>query len=468
MPQKAARHPVLAFAAASVLLVASVTASGQAARPDAASIASSVETLVAQFMADAAPAGVSIAVVRGTDTLVMKGWGLADRGTNRAVTADTSFRLGSVSKQFTAAAIMRLVDQRRLVLGDTIGQHLPQLPVKWRGVTITQLLNHTAGIPNFTDTGSRHWAKKLAPIELVGLVADKGLDFEAGTKYAYSNTGYVILAMLLETLHRRPLAQVIDDELVKPLGLSHTRFCEDELGANGQAKNYVRDGARVVDAPYRSVTHSFGAGGVCSTAGEVAVWNRALHGGRVVSAASYALMTTPQGAAETERYGFGLRRAALAGRPAILHTGLVPGFISLNNWLPGEALSVTILLNTSPTRQSMPLQRDLIRLALGLPVTIATPTNQPVRDAAQLRPYVGTYTIKAPGQPQELRFWVDGKDLQSQATGQSTVLMRPVGEHAFGTAADWTIRITFIVENGKATRLTLEQGGLKINGVRRK
>lgn len=211
----------------------------QSATPTAAAVVPLGESLMARFMPDARPMGVSVGVVRGTGTLVRAGWGLADRDAKRATTADTSYRLGSASKQFTAALVMRLVERSRVSLDDAVESHLPQIPRKWSGVIVRQLLNHTSGVPDFTDTGSRHWSKTLPPDGLLALVGDDSLQFKPGTKYDYSNSNYVMLAMLAEKYYARPLAQILDEEIAKPLGLTTTQFCEDAYGANGQAGDHT-------------------------------------------------------------------------------------------------------------------------------------------------------------------------------------------------------------------------------------
>ena len=431
-------------------------------------LAQQVQALMTRYLEDANVVGVSVGVERGTEVLVRGGWGMADRESKRPATADTSYRLGSVSKQFTAALIMRLVERGKIALDDLVEGHLPTLPRKWRGITVRQLLNHTSGVPDFTDTGSKNWPKSLTPDGLLGLVADDGLHFAPGTKYEYSNTNYAMLAMMAEKHYARPLATILDDEIAKPLGMKTTRFCEDAYGSNGQAQPYVREGDRVVVAPYRSVTHSFGAGGICSTVADVAVWNRALHSGKVVNSDSYKLMTTPTGAATAERYGFGLIVRPIGARTALFHGGLVPGFITVNAWVPPEGVSVTIVTNTSPTPQTPALFRDLTRLAFGENVTIVEPSTGPAPDVETLKKYAGTYTIQVPGRPLDIKFWVDGKSLMGQAAGQSETRLRPAGAHSFGTASDWTVRFTFADDKGVFSTMQFEQGGQKFQAVRKR
>jgi CubicO group peptidase (beta-lactamase class C family) len=428
-----------------------------------------VNVLLSRFMADANVVGVVAAVARGGETIVQRAAGLADRKAATPMTLDTSFRLGSVSKQFTASLVMRLVERQMVSPDDLVEKHYPELPKKWRGVTVRQLLNHTSGIPDFTDTSPSNWPKSLPPAEMLGLVADDSLHFAAGSKYEYSNSNYMLLGLIAERHYAKPLAQILADELFTPLGLKTMRFCEDAYGANGQARPYVRDNEAIEDAPYRSVAHSFGAGGICSTIADVVRWNQSLHGGKVVSAASYALMTTPSGAAAAapERYGFGLGLRALAGREMVYHGGLVPGFITVNGWIAAEQLSITVLTNTSPTPQMNALFRDLTRIGLGQTITIWAPREGAQPDERTLRQYAGTYTIQVPGRPLGVRFWVENGQLVSQATGQNPATLRAVeGEHAFGSLNDWTVRFAFTMDQGKVTGFDFEQAGMKFKGTK--
>ncbi len=449
------------------LLLAAITASAIVGAPaQVPAHLADVTPLMARFLGDSGVVGVSVGVERGSDVIVRGGWGLADRGTGRKATAETVYRLGSSSKQFTAALIMRLVERGAVGLDDPVDRHLPEMPRKWLGITVRQLLNHTSGVPNFTDSNASNGSKKLPPAGLLALVSGRGLPFPAGSKFAYSNTNYVMLGQIAERHYGKPFAHILAEELFGPLNMRSTRFCEDEFGANGQAMPYERVGDRVDDASYWSVTHGFGSGGICSTVGDVAVWNRALHGGKVVSASSYAQMTTPEGAAAPQRFGFGLMTQDVAGRPAVLQGGTVPGFIAMPVWLPAEQLSIVILMNTRPTPHTPFLLRDLARLALGEPVTIVPVQTGAPPDAAALKSLAGTYVIKVPGHPFEIKFWVDGNTLMSQTAGRDRVPLRAAGPHAFGAAFDWSVRYTFNVVNGAANGLTFEQGGSTFAGLR--
>jgi CubicO group peptidase (beta-lactamase class C family) len=206
-------------------------------------------------------------------------------------------------------------------------------------------------IPDFTEIGdrwTRHWREAMLPASLVALVAKDKMSFAPGAEWQYSNTGYVVLGMLLEKVSGRSYGALIESEFSRPLGLTHTRVCEDVAGANGQAVGYQRDGRSFEIAGYRHVSHWFGGGGLCSTVGDLARWNLALHTGRVLEPATYALMVTPRGAALKQGYGFGLMSRVISGNRELMHTGQFSGFAAVNAWYPDQAVSVTVLTNTAP------------------------------------------------------------------------------------------------------------------------
>lgn len=450
-------------------LAAHTLVARQPSTPDAATLAPQVERLMKRYMADAMPVGASVGIERDGEVLVRGSWGLADREAKKPATPDTVYRLGSASKQFTAVLVLRLVERGAVSLDDPVDRHLPQLPRKWRGILVGQLFNHTTGVPDVHRAGTDDWQKAYSPDGLLGLVAERNLNFAPGTQYEYSNTNYLMLAMIAAKQYSKPLPQILHDELFGPLRMTATRYCEDESGANGQARGYVQVGGRIVKAPYVNISHSYGLAGVCSTVADVGLWNRALHSGTVVNAASYALMTTPQGAAaaDADRYAFGLMVRPIALRRTFMHSGHVVGFESVTSWTPQGALSVTILVNTSQMPQTS-LHPDLTRLAFGLPVTIVDPIAGPSPSASTLKKYEGSYTIQFPGRTLDIRFWVKGSTLMSQATGQDEVPLRAAGPDTFGSINDWTVRFTFTLENGTVTGFDFEQDGEAFRGARKK
>jgi D-alanyl-D-alanine carboxypeptidase len=271
---------------------AAATSAAAAQRPTRAALQRTADSLVANALAEGPVAAMSVAVVRGRDTVVMKGYGLADVENDVSATAQTVYRIGSITKQFTAAAVLQLIEQNKLSLDDSIGKHLTTVPPAWRGVSIRQLLNHTSGIPSYTSAGPR-WATRmrldLPHDSLIGIVANDSMDFASGSQWRYNNTGYYLLGMLIERVVGRPYADVVREQFATPLGLRATMYCETRPIIKRRAQGYqVGADDKLVNADPLSMNQPFSAGALCSTVGDLVAWQRALGTGRVVKPASYA------------------------------------------------------------------------------------------------------------------------------------------------------------------------------------
>jgi CubicO group peptidase (beta-lactamase class C family) len=340
------RFRIAITAALSAALPLARGAAQSAQRPSKAAVAARVDSMARAYMAEKGPASMSVAITRGSDTLVLRAWGLADVAANRPATAATVYKIGSVSKQFTAVLLLKQVERGRLALTDSIGRHLTTgLRPEWRSLTIEQLLNHTAGMPlDLTREGRP--GDEVSADTMIAWAARDTMRFAPGTRFAYSNPGYLLLGALVEKLYGRPYGAALREEIARPLGLRTLGWCtdpgKDPLVATGHS--YAGPGKNE-PAEYAHPSKSLGAGGLCASAGDLAAWNRALHGGRVLSPTSYAAMTTPRGAAK--RYGFGLYvQPAPWGAPVMYHLGGIMGFSAENAWFPAESLSVTVLYNS--------------------------------------------------------------------------------------------------------------------------
>ena len=470
----AVRHPIFrSFVMRRIAIILVVALALPAALraqnlPTAAAVARLTDSLAAAFLAANEAPSVAIAVVRGSDTIVMKGWGKANLEHDIPATERSVYRIGSITKQFTAAAVMRLVEQNEVGLEDSIAAHLPGLPAAWRGVTVRQLLNHTSGIPSYTGLGEawrRRWGEEMTPDTLVALTASAPMWFAPGTSYRYDNTGYVLLGMLVEKHAGRPWATEIEERFGKPLGLSDTRNCGTEPVIPRRVAGYDKDDAgRWGNTAYLAMSQPYAAGALCSTVGDLVRWNQALHGGKVVIAASYAAMTTPAGAATKRGYGFGLARDSIAGRPAVVHGGGIHGFSASNAWVPSARLSVTVLANSSSADSDELLAR-VARAALGAPID-AAPRVVPLAAADRDR-YAGVYALELPNGVRDFTIAIAGDALTAQLAGEGANPIIHYGSHTFGAAFDPKLRLVFTVEGGRATKVTLTQGGGRFDGKRK-
>ena len=309
-------------------------------------VAARVDSMARAYMAEKGPASMSVAISRGSEMLVQSAWGVADITTGRPATVGSVYKIGSVSKQFTAVLILKQVERGKLALTDSLGHYLTTgLRPEWRPLIIEQLLNHTAGMQNDLKREGRP-EEEVSSDTMIAWAARDTMSSAPGVKYAYSNVGYLLLGALVEKLYGKPYGVALQEEIARPLGLKTLGWCtepgKDTPVVTGH--QYLGPGKLEVSA-YAHPSKSLGAGGLCSSAGDLAAWNQALHGGRVLSPESYAAMITPRGASKA--YGFGLQTTTTAwGARAIYHLGGIIGFSAQNAWFPADSLSVTVLFNS--------------------------------------------------------------------------------------------------------------------------
>ena len=346
----------------------------RAVPPDPAILAARVDSVVQTDVLPQGMPSVSVAIMRGGDLVLERAWGLADAATGRKAEPSTQYQLGSVSKTFTAALVLKLADRGKLSIGDPISRHFTGLRPEWRAITVEQLLNHTSGV-KFDFRRIDKAAEPRSRDSLWAMAVSDTLANVPGTTFTYSNTGYMVLGALIERLYGKSYADVLREEIAQPLGLSSLHFCEVDEPAAARGHRRSRDGKATPIAPIHP-SQLLGNGGICATASDIAKWNRALHGGQVVSAASYAAMTTPRGAAAARRYGMGLYvRPAAWGTMTMLHEGTTSGYATANAWFPSESLSVVVLYNGVP-RLPKDVDGIVSQIALGLTPAAAGPSER--------------------------------------------------------------------------------------------
>ncbi len=284
------------------------------------------------------------------------------------------------------------------------------------------------------------------------------MDFSPGTGWAYDNTGYILLGMVIEKVTGKSWGADLQSRFAVPLGLADTRECLTRPLIPRRAHGYEKEAAGWVNTFYLAMSQPYAAGAMCSTVLDIASWNRALHMGKVLPPDMYQMMITPEGAAATSalRYGFGLARAMLDSIPMITHGGGIHGFISANMWVPSEALSVTVLTN-SGSALADELMMQLARAAVGIP--LVQPPRAVALAAADRARYVGVYAIAFPVGARDFTVALAGDGLTGQLVGQGANPLVYYGDHTFGMDFDKSVRIVFTVEGDRATSMTLTQRG---------
>lgn len=315
-------------------------------------IVSRTKAVIEQVIKRPEAVGLSVSVGRADRVLLEEGAGIADLEFDVPANAQTMFRMGSVTKQYTAAGIMKLVERGKLGLDDDVRKHVPAFDFGGRIVTIRQLLNHTSGVPNYTNVPrfmAEYAPRDLTHEQLLATIKDVKADFEPGKGWNYSNTGYYVLGMVIEAVDGRPYARFMQEEFFTPLGLTRTRYGSEREIIRNRAQGYALDpnGVRLNDSLI-SMNVPGGAGALSASAGDMVRWQIALTGGRAVTADSYRQMTESTVAAGQggARYGFGLNVGGSEGRRRISHSGGIQGFNSVLVYLPDTGLHVAVVSNS--------------------------------------------------------------------------------------------------------------------------
>jgi CubicO group peptidase (beta-lactamase class C family) len=317
-----------------------------------AAVAKRVQAVIDRYKARPEFVGLSVAVARGDRVIVDEGVGIANLEWKTPADADTVMRIGSLTKQFTAAAIMKLHEQGKIGLDDSIARYLPDFDTEGRTVTIRQLLTHTSGIPNYTaqpDFMAKYGPRDLSDEELLATIKGVPFDFEPGRKWRYSNTNFYLLGMIVAKVSGMSYADYMQQTFFGPLGLTHTRYGATAPIIPKRAQGYSYDFAskKHLNAAALSMNVPGGAGALISTAGDLVRWQIALTGGRAVSPASYREMidsAVPTGQGDG-KYGFGLGIAELNGHQVVSHNGGINGFNSALTYVPDRGLRVAVISN---------------------------------------------------------------------------------------------------------------------------
>lgn len=356
--------------------------------------------------------GAAVVVMRGGRVIYSRGRGLADVEARRAITPDTVFRLGSITKQFTAAVILQLVAEGRISLDDPISRFFPDYPQPGATATVRQLLNHTSGIQSYTGIPGwmteEHTNHAYTTAEMITQFRDLPSRTPPGQAWAYNNSGYLMLGGIIEQVTGKPWHQVVVERIARPLGLTSIAYGESVSGSPAMAHGYTITEGRAAPARriHMSVPHA--AGGLVGTVGDLAKWAQALHHGRVVSPALYQQMIAPTRLPDgsTVPYGYGITPDTLRGRPAIGHNGGIFGFSTDSLYVPGDDLFVAVFANSDEpvTHPSLVLKR-IAALAVGDPYPKFTTA---AVDPAAIEPLLGVYRVGENG-PNRRFFARDGK-----------------------------------------------------------
>lgn len=332
--------------------------------------AQQIDQLLRHYVANDQFNGVALVTDQGK-VIFTKAYGLGNREWQIPNTPTTKFRLGSITKQFTATLILQLVEQGKLQLAGRVTDYLPDYP-KTTGdkITIHHLLTHTSGIPNFTDfphffeTQSRD---PYTPQTFIKKFADLPLDFEPGSAFAYDNSGYFLLGVIIERVTGKPYAQVLRERIFTPVGMLNSGYDSAATILSQRAAGYDKSSTGYVNTPYLDMSIPYASGSLYSTVEDLYRWDQALYTAQLLNDSSKDKMFTPF----REHYGYGWNITKEAvGQDSLLvmaHAGGINGFLDIIVRIPSRKQLIVLLNNTS----SIPLhsiQNNILRILYGQPV----------------------------------------------------------------------------------------------------
>lgn len=454
----------LALTGAAAALLAASHAAAQAAPPSDARLGQVVDSIVADALTIPIE-GISVAVGRGDRLVLARGYGRADVASGRAVEPGTVFEIGSVTKQLTAAAVLKLAEEGRLGLGDPVTRYFPALAGKADSVTLRHLLSHTSGLYSGPPVEDLH--QPTDPAAVVGLIAARPAESAPGERYRYNNNAYILLGLLLEQVAGQPYEELIRERFLQPLGMAATVPCGSAPAAS-LATGYshpVRGPVVAEAAPRHHPSTSYSAGYLCSTATDLLRWEQALFSGRVLAPESLREMTTPTAltSGRTVPYGYGVFTMQLEGRPYLNHGGNTNGFVATTAHFPADSLSVVVLTNGiyAPAIVDQ-IEQAISRAALGLP---APAVRKLALSAAERARFVGTYALEQVG---TLEVYEQGGHLRLQPPGkQVAARILYQGDNTFVAEHDPAMRIRFSAEGERAAEMVLEQRGRAMPAAKR-
>jgi len=474
---------------------------------DRQAFAATVDSLVADYLVDGPVAGVAMAVEKDGEVILARGYGLAEVELNVPVTVETVFRIGSISKQFAAVAILQLVEQGLVNLDDPITKFIPDYPTQGHEVTVHHLLTHTSGIVSYTGMGEIFWSKSrldLSHEEMIDVFGDEPFEFAPGEKWNYNNSGFYLLGVIVEKVQpkivasRGPLrssdvgtaalgpagvesmygapstfprtaaarraaeesfAEYLQTHIFKPIGMTASSYCDQTAIVPHRAEGYERENGQLVNDAPLSMNIPGAAGALCSTVLDMLRWQRALDNNTLINAESRAMMlkeaTLNDGSATG--YSYGLFVGDFEGHRKVSHGGGINGFNTQHATYPDDNLVVTIFANTNGAAPGQ-LEEQLTRLVFGLPLNVTLDLST---DGVDLGSYTGTYFFEQP----QIRATVEVRDGQLWLVGEGIgeARLKYQGGNEFEMAPGQ--RIQFSPDANPPTA-TLSAGGSSFTGVR--
>jgi len=375
------------------------------------------------------PGGV-VLVTRKGEVIYKKAFGMADVELDVPMREEMVFNVASITKQFTAVAVLQLAEQGKLSLQDEVTKYLPDYPANGQKITLESLLTHTAGIPGSAPEAVASLQGKRGLVSLQEIIAtfkNRPLDFAPGARWSYSNNGYMLLGAVIEKVSGVSYPEYLAKNLFKPAGMTRTLFGNDYVLVKNRASSYVYSGAesKFLNALNGKVELAYSAGAIQSTAEDLFKWHQALNAHRLIKRETLEKARTeyklPGG--KGTNYGYGWFIGNMQGSPLVEHGGNMGGFMSHAIYLPREDVYVAVLYNFRSVRLPEFLAGDLAALTIGKPYRISEIT----LDENLLKAYVGVYEDEGG----ERVITAEGGKLFYRRVGANKLSMKPYAKDKF-------------------------------------
>lgn len=462
------RNKLTVVALTGLTFISAACGQGTIKQPDLSQVTIMADSLAKEVLAAQLTPGLTIAVGLEGKILFSKGYGLANIEEKVPANPETIFGITSITKQFTAATILKLMERGELSLDDSVGKYLPEFSLQGHDVTIGHLLNHTSGTPSMRSTSAiqdKNWfSKDLSFEEMLTYFGNEPFEFEPGQKHAYNNFAYYLLGEIITRITGMPWDIYMEKEIFEPFGLNSTTTCDAGRIANPGATTYLKGQNGFVVAPRMSKKILGASGALCSTVKDLILWNEVLHSGKFISPSSLKLMKSPTilSGGDTINEGFGVYLEELDGRTKISHGGTLPWGAFLS-YYPESGLSIAVLTNSARVGRETAekIEVSLARTALGIEA-------RGIRlDPKEYQKYTGIYVLRLGKQERELKIFQVGQNLMGQLQGQQATQLLYQDNHLFSLVVDPDIKLQFKVEQAQAESVVLHQAGREIAGSRK-
>ncbi len=407
--------------------------------------------------------GVTVIVTKGDETAYHKAAGMANLELKVPMDKNHVLRIGSITKQFTAVALLKLHEEGLIDLEDDITNYIPGYPTFDEEIIIEQLLNHTSGIPSYTDMSS--WTRNVrmqdfTVQEFIEKFKPTRLDFVPGTRFRYNNTGYYLLGHIIEVLSQESYADYLKSEILNPAGLRNTYYDETAKIIPNRVSGYEQRGGNYVNTEYLSMTQPYAAGSLMSTVEDLAKWNRALVRGDIISQGTLDMAWTPAAllTGQYHPYGYGFELGTKYDLEVISHDGQINGFMSNALYFPEEDLYVAVLSNCTCNNAKV-ISENIAAIMLKKTVQIT----EKVEEKPDLSRFEGVYNL-VPGFDLTITF--ENDQLMIQATDQDQFPLIQKSELIFALK-NVDAQVEFLPESGgDVNELILFQNGMSLPGKR--